>query len=213
VTPLAHTRAEPAASNVEAPGSLKPWQFFLLAGMLAATASVLVAAGQPAASIVTLSFTTVAAGLAGLGLYRTLLPLVSADARETPPLVGGRTRAALEREKTLVLRSIKELEFDFAMGKVAQADFDEMSGRLRARAVRLLQQLDSRGGYRAEIERELQVRLGARGSMPGATGAPAVVPEAVETAATVPACGTCGGGNDTDARFCKHCGTRLPGAA
>ena len=42
--------------------------------------------------------------------------------------IGGRTRIALEREKTLVLRSIKELEFDFAMGKIAKADFDEMSG-------------------------------------------------------------------------------------
>ena len=34
-------------------------------------------------------------------------------------MVGSQTRAALEREKNLVLRSIKELEFDRAMGKVA----------------------------------------------------------------------------------------------
>ena len=44
-------------------------------------------------------------------------------------------RAALEREKALVLRSIKELEFDRAMGKVSPKDFDEMAGRLRARAI------------------------------------------------------------------------------
>ena len=49
-------------------------------------------------------------------------------------MLGGRTRAALEREKTLVLRSIKELEFDRAMGKVSEKDFAEMSARLRARA-------------------------------------------------------------------------------
>ena len=41
-----------------------------------------------------------------------------------------------------MLRSIKELEFDFAMKKVAQADFDEMSARLRARAIGLMRQLD-----------------------------------------------------------------------
>ena len=42
-------------------------------------------------------------------------------------MLGGRTRAALEREKALVLRSIKELEFDRAMGKVSEKDFAEMS--------------------------------------------------------------------------------------
>ena len=51
------------------------------------------------------------------------------------PLVGGRARAALEREKTLVLRSIKELEFDHAMGKVSDEDFAEMA-RPPARARR-----------------------------------------------------------------------------
>ena len=53
-------------------------------------------------------------------------------------------RAVLEREKMLVLRSIKELEFDRAMGKVSAADFDEMAGRLRARALSLMKQLDTR---------------------------------------------------------------------
>ena len=40
----------------------------------------------------------------------------------------------LERDKALVLRSIKELEFDRAMGKVGDADFAEVSAGLRARA-------------------------------------------------------------------------------
>ena len=38
-------------------------------------------------------------------------------------------RAVLEREKMLVLRSIKELEFDRAMGKLSEKDFDEMAGQ------------------------------------------------------------------------------------
>ena len=76
--------------------------------------------------------------------------------------IGGRTRVALEREKTLVLRSIKELEFDFAMGKIAKADFDEMSGRLRARALGLMRQLDAGGGYEEQIEQEVEQRLARR---------------------------------------------------
>src|SRR5687767_13521191 len=121
---------------------LQPWQFFLLGGMLAATATVIVATGQSPANIIILSLTVVAVSFVGLGAYRTLAPLVSADV-ETPTLIGGRTRIALEREKALVLRSLKELEFDFAMGKMSKADFDEMGGRLRRRAVGLMQQLDA----------------------------------------------------------------------
>ena len=45
--------------------------------------------------------------------------------------VEGHARQALEREKALVLRSIKELEFDHAMRKTATADFEEMRDRLR----------------------------------------------------------------------------------
>ena len=81
---------------------------------------------------------------------------------EAPMTIGGRTRIALEREKTLVLRSIKELEFDFAMGKIAKADFDEMSGRLRARALGLMRQLDAGGGYREQIAKEVKRRLASR---------------------------------------------------
>ena len=56
--------------------------------------------------------------------------------------VGAATRAALLAEKALALRTIKELEFDSAMGKVSEADFTEMAGRLRARALRVMQQLE-----------------------------------------------------------------------
>ena len=71
--------------------------------------------------------------------------------------------AALEREKTLVLRSIKELEFDNAMGKLSPKDFEEMGSRLRARAMMLMKQLDEgSSGYRPLIERELSARLATR---------------------------------------------------
>jgi hypothetical protein len=76
-------------------------------------------------------------------------------------MLGGRTRVALEREKTLVLRSIKELEFDRGMGKVSDKDFVEMSARLRARAARLMRQLDAGSVYREQIEREIAKRIGA----------------------------------------------------
>jgi len=174
---------------------LQPWQFFLLGGMLAATATVIVATGQSPANIIILSLTVVSVSFVGLGAYRILSPLVSAQP-ETPMTIGGRTRIALEREKTLVLRSIKELEFDFAMGKIAKADFDEMSGRLRARALGLMRQLDAGGGYREQIAKEVEERLkGAQGAQ-GGQGAQG-------------ACAECGTVNDPDAKFCKNCGAKV----
>lgn len=176
---------------------LQPWQFFLLGGMLAATATVIVATGQTPENIVILSLTVVSVSFVGLGAYRMLAPLVSEQTDE-PVMIAGRTRIALEREKLLVLRSIKELEFDFAMGKVAKADFDEVSARLRSRALGLMRQLDAGGGYREQIAKEVQARLGAQGAQgaQSAQGAQGV-------------CSQCETQNDEDAKFCKNCGAKL----
>jgi ribosomal protein L40E len=181
---------------------LQPWQFFLLGGMLAATATVIVATGQSPANIIILSLTVVSVSFVGLGAYRILLPLVSGDV-EVPATIGGRTRAAMEREKTLVLRSIKELEFDYAMGKVARADFDEMSARLRARAAGLIRQLDAGGGYKEQIAQEVEIRLKAD-TTPAANTA-GIVEEVIEAGT----CAECGTLNDADAKFCKNCGAKL----
>jgi hypothetical protein len=175
---------------------LPPWQFFLLCGMLGATAVVIVATGQSIANIIILSLTIVATSFVGLGVYRTLSPLVSQVLGMSARVAGGRTRAALEREKALVLRSIKELEFDFAMGKVSQADFDEMGGRLRRRAMGLILQLDASTSYREQIEREIAARVSA-------------APPTIDAATRTGTCLACGTDNDLDARFCKQCGTSL----
>jgi hypothetical protein len=198
---------------------LQPWQFFLLGGMLAATATVIVATGQSPANIIILSMTVVSISFVGLGTYRILAPLVS-NTPDTGITIGGRTRIALEREKALVLRSLKELEFDFAMGKMAKADFDEMSGRLRARALGLMRQLDAGGGYREQIAKEIQSRLegdgfSRRNEDESNSNSFAVSDEAPEHSATAEAvalqtsCEACQIANDVDAKFCKNCGVKL----
>ena len=194
---------------------LQPWQFFLLGGMLAATATVIVATGQSPANIIILSLTVVSVSFVGLGVYRILAPLVAPEI-EAPPTIAGRTRVAMEREKTLVLRSIKELEFDYAMGKVAKADFDEMSTRLRQRALGLLRQLDEGGGYKELIAKEVEQRL-ARLEGDGfshrqdvsqsAAAKAAALQTALQTQVNV--CQACETSNDEDAKFCKNCGARL----
>jgi hypothetical protein len=139
--------------------ALEPWQFFVLAALGCATAALFASRGQGVTAIVLLTVLMGATALVGIAALRMLRPLVSADEERTV-MVGHRTRVALEREKMLALRAIKELEFDRAMGKLSDADWNEMSGRLRLRATRLMRQLDAGEGYRAQIERELAKRMG-----------------------------------------------------
>ena len=169
---------------------LQPWQFFVLAGLGCATALAYLAAGRGVTSIVLLSALMATSTLVGIAALRMLRPLVSAGDDRTAA-IGQRARAALEREKLLTLRSIKELEFDRAMGKLSDADWNEMSGRLRARVASLMRRLDAGADYRAKIEADLAKRLGeARAATPGV-------------------CARCSTNNDADARFCKQCGEKL----
>ena len=177
--------------------------------MLAATATVIVATGQAPANIIVLSITVVSVSFVGLGAYRVLAPLVSNQPDE-PLTIGGRTRIALEREKALVLRSLKELEFDYAMGKMAKVDFDDMSSRLRARAFGLMSQLDAGGGYREQIAKEVQQRLGSlEGDGFSRRQDANDLATAKAVALQMAVCSECETTNDIDAKFCKNCGAKL----
>src|ERR1051325_11446180 len=96
--------------------SLPSWQLFALAGLVGATIVVFVSRGQSPAAIILLSLVVFAAAAVGAAALRTLLPFARGSEAFAIPVVAGRARAAIDREKTLVLRSIKELEFDHAMG-------------------------------------------------------------------------------------------------
>ena len=195
------------SSEISTDHGLQPWQFFVLAALGLATAVTFMVRGQgliPTIMLSVLMGTTVLVALAALRLLR---PLVSGDDDRTP-MIGDRTRAALEREKMLALRAIKELDFDRAMGKLSESDWKEMSGRLRRRATRLIRQLDAGSGYRAQIERDVAKRLekidlrskGAR--VDDSRGGAA-------TSSAERVCTTCATANDPDARFCKNCGQKL----
>lgn len=49
--------------------------------------------------------------------------------------------AELREEKRRVLRAIKELEFDHAMGKLSDRDFKEIGDRYRLRAIEVIREL------------------------------------------------------------------------
>ncbi len=177
---------------------------------MCATAAVFIIRGTSAENLIFVCLAIFAAALVGLAALNALRPLATGETRE-PEMVGGHTRAAIEREKNMVLRSIKELEFDRAMGKLDEQDYEEMSARLRSRAVRLMQQLDNTSsGYRELIERELASRLVKAGTAPLAD---ASEQRAEGRGQTVPVstgvCPSCATVNDDDAKFCKSCGSKL----
>jgi hypothetical protein len=186
----------PASSGRADRDQFQPWQLFTLAGLAAATAVVALVVfvwdGDRVTAIL-LSVVVGTAAFAGLAAYRAFAPLAgSEDAGIGSEMLAGRTRAALEREKTLALRTIKELEFDHSMGKLSEKDFTEMSARLRARAARIMRQLDQgAASYKDQIEKELARRTH------------------VAPAAATRNCAACGAANDLDAAFCKKCGGKL----
>ena len=204
------------------PQSLQPWQFFTLAGLVGATIVVFLSEGQTPAGIILLSLIVFGAAGVGIAAWRMFSPLAGANEPAGPQIFGGRTRAALEREKTLVLRSIKDLEFDHAMGKVSDKDFSEMSARLRARAAGLIRQLDAGTSYRQAIEAEIAKRVGSTPALVDAGRTLSGPPVDVGPNIALPAaeekpteknrtkiCLSCCTQNDPDARFCKGCGYQL----
>jgi len=184
------TSTDTVPLKTESPQALQPWQFFVLAALVGSTALTFLVRGQGIGAVVLVIVLMGTVALVGVAMLRVLRPLVLPEEDQTR-VAGGRTRAALEREKHLVLRAIKELEFDRSMGKVSGDDFREMGGRLRVRAAGLIRQLDAGEGYRQRIEKDLEKRLGN------------------ESTALPRDCSQCSTVNDADAKFCRACGQSL----
>ena len=187
------------APKGRATSGLQPWQFFLTASFIGAAAAVWLAPPASPVALLFMSLAIFAAGACAVALHAVLAAISGHSAPETG--VTGSVRETLEREKLLTLRSLKDLEFDKAMGKVSAADAAPMETRLRERAMAIMRDLDSREALRARVEEDL-ARRSAHGSrltadMPGAVDREPLV------------CAGCGTVNDADAKFCKACGAKL----
>jgi hypothetical protein len=188
-------RVRPAAKPADTQSGFRPWHFFILISMAGATVAVMLSVHTHPVALLLLSAAVVCAGVVGLTLHRAIEGFFRRGGEQLP--LAASTYEELLREKALVLRSIKELEFDKAMGKVSDADFAEISSRLRARALSLMTDLDRAPATRATT----------RPSAPASAPSPAPA-----AAARARACAACGTVNDTDARFCKTCGSGLGGS-
>jgi len=109
-------------------------------------------------------------------------------------------RAANEEQKRTVLQALKDLEYEFSVGKIGEDDYRELRSRYRAEAKRLLRALDQNlEPERARAEAYIAARL--------AGASDAAVTKVGRVADR--SCASCGIANDDDARFCKACGAPL----
>ena len=160
-----------------------------------------------AATIVGLSYgfgtaILVAAGGVLLGVIAILWASVRTLAGDAPltldeALALGAPSAA-EEQKRAVLQALKDLEYERSVGKVADADYEELLQRYRTEAKRLLRAVDEDlAPLRAKATAYIDAQLGR------AESAPPPVPKSKH------GCPSCQADNDVDAVFCKKCGGKL----
>jgi hypothetical protein len=103
----------------------------------------------------------------------------------------------LEHEKVAVLRALKDLEYEKAVGKISDADFDALTKQYRARAVEILASIDrDLAPWRKKAEQAIAKRLRQE-------------PEPETPVPARGACVDCATPLDPDSVFCKKCGRRV----
>lgn len=167
--------------------------------------------------------------------WRAWQSLRSPQLEEAPQVVDAPTEA-LEHEKELLLASIKELEADYATGKVDEADYQDLRQSAESQALSVMAALRARQRYwmnqaeqlaaersglapRFEAEGPKERVMPARPVAPSAGGAP--VAQGDEADARVFAwddttfvaaegalleCSVCQAANPASVRYCSGCG-------
>lgn len=121
---------------------------------------------------------------------------------------------ALAERKRRVLRALKDLENEHALGKLDDGDYSTLQTRYRDEAKAVMREIDVQvSPLRAEAERVAQAYLAKK----GLGDAPAsAAPEPQETPVTTGerrTCPACEVSNEADAAFCKKCGASLATAS
>lgn len=174
----------------------------------------------------TLDSASVGLGVAGVALLYALSRLYAVVAALAGPALPvearslGRTKAELRDEKRRLLRAIKELEFDFGMGKLSKGDFESVSATYKARAIEVMRALDGAGDLHPELAALLRERAAKReGAGAGSETAhpsegPQDAPESASTGGTSSGGAASGGASTgTSGRSATAAGTTASSAA
>ncbi len=167
-----------------------------------------------------------------IALFWGSLRVLSGDAALSPELealdMAAQGTSTLASRKKMLLRALKDLESERAIGKIEDDDYEQLAGTYRAELKLMLKRIDdSLAPHRAKAEEAARAHLlkaglaeiGYRGEQPGegetkAERTPTAKRSKTETAtksagATRLECPSCGESNEPDAKFCKECATKL----
>lgn len=166
----------------------------------------------------------VAAGLllGVIALFWTSLRILSGDVSLPPELEAldapARGVDALATRKTMLLRALKDLENEHALGKIEDEDFEQMAQAHRSELKAVLKRIDETLAPHREKAEALATEhlrkagLGSADAAPREETKPTASTEARATpredAPRIP-CPKCGDSNEAGAKFCKECATRL----
>jgi ribosomal protein L40E len=114
---------------------------------------------------------------------------------------------ALVEEKRRLMRALKDLDNEHELGKIDDADYRALLAHYRDEAKVVMRRMDVQVvPFRDEAERLARDYLRERSV--GSPSAPAA-PEADASKAKRVTCAACSASNETDATFCKQCGSSM----
>lgn len=143
--------------------------------------------------------------LAALGWV--LWPLFSA--RVAPYHTENEEMLELIFRKDASLAAIKDLEFDYQVGKISEEDYQRFDARLRRQAIGYMQQIEKLSPEIANLEDALEAEIARQRRTSQRRTQPTLqVPAAQEQAAvSVRFCTNCGEALSPTHKFCANCGT------
>lgn len=143
--------------------------------------------------------------LVGLTILWIVQPLVRGMEAGGERTAEARAAAELSAQHDMVLKSLRDLDNDYAAGKLADDDYEAQRQTVLAEGVVLLQKMDALKASLATtdptLDREIEAAVAARRAvLAPADGAG-------------PTCPSCGAQVRPNARFCDQCGATLQAAS
>jgi rRNA maturation endonuclease Nob1 len=139
--------------------------------------------------------------LAGIAGYYVLLPLFKEPKGNLEVELLAETELdRLLNRKAVVYTNLKDLDFEFKMGRLSESDYQRLEAGYKAEAVSILKKLDTLG-----VEQDLDEAVDREIVSRRARLAPASR-DAKQPASTCPSCGSL---TPAGKRFCADCGHQL----
>lgn len=159
-----------------------------------------------------------------ISIFWASLRVLAGDAPLPPEVealdAGAHAVDQLAVRKRMLLRALKDLDNEKALGKLEAEDHEALASTYRAELKDVLRRMDETlAPYRKNAEELAAKYLATRGIEKGELAGGEAKSEAKGQAneddppAPRAACKACGASNEPDARFCKACGKALTGEA